>query len=110
MGNDNRDHPELPADESRDPSALVASILREVDTANAYVVELQDAVSVKDRQRITAIKAELNQAWSSAQGAIAKLERLSGRREVVARAALQQSQESARATFDELWRLVRSAN
>jgi hypothetical protein len=109
MGNDSSDRPKLPG-ENRNPSTFVACILREVDTANAYIVELRDAISVRDRRRIATLKTELNQTWSSAQGAIANLERISGKHEVVARAALHQSQESARTTFAELWKLVTGSN
>lgn len=38
--------------DGRYASELVVCILREVDSANAYVVELGDAVDRKDRQRI----------------------------------------------------------
>ena len=87
-------------------SELVACILREVDTANAYVLELGDAVSRADRQRAATLKVEVDVAWKNAEAAIVGLERLSGRRETVARAALQQSQVSARSISAELWKLV----
>lgn len=110
MGNDNGDRCKSSKIESGEASGLVVCILREVDTANAYMVELRDAVSREDRQRIAVIKADLHAAWTNAQGAISKLEQLSKQCETVARAALLQSQESARHIFDELWRLVRDGS
>ena len=89
-------------------SDLVVCILREFDTATACVVELRDAVSREDRQRIGVLKADVNAAWKKAEAAIAKLERLSGRREVVARAALEHSQASARSVSTELCKLVKN--
>ena len=87
-------------------SELAASVLRGVDTATALIVALREAVSREDRQRIAVLKADLNSAWTGAQSAIDKLEQLSGRREIVARAALMQSQESARGICADVWKLV----
>ena len=92
--------------DGRYASELVVCILREVDSANAYVVELGDAVDRKDRQRIAELKTDLNAAWKNADAAIVKLEKLSGKCETVARAALAQSRASARGVSAELWKLV----
>lgn len=107
MGNDDGDHC---SGKTQRASDLVIRILREVDTADAYVLELRDAVSRQDRQQIPTLKAELNAAWKNAELAIGHLEQLSGHREVVARAALTQSQAKARSVSSELWKLVTSAN
>lgn len=93
--------------ESTAPSDLVVCFMREVDTANAYVIELQDAVARKDRRRCATAKAALHDAWTNAQGALTKLEQLSGHREVHARVLLEQSQASARRALDALWDFVR---
>jgi hypothetical protein len=93
--------------ESIAPSDLVVCFMREVDTANAYVIELQDAVARKDRRRCATTKAALHDAWTNAQGALTKLEQLSGHREVHARVLLEQSQASARPALDALWELVK---
>jgi hypothetical protein len=87
-------------------SELVACILREVDAANAYVLELRDAVSRAERQRAATLRVDVDAAWNDAERVIARLERLSGRREQVARAVLLQSQTSARSALSELWLLV----
>ena len=96
--------------ESTAPSDLVVCFMREVDTANAFVTELEDAVARKDRRRCAAAKAGLHDAWKNARGAITRLEQLSGHREVHARRLLEQSQSSARAALDALWEFVRKPN
>lgn len=107
MGNDDGDRCN---GEKQQASDLVIIILREVDTANAFALELRDAVSREDRQRIPVLKAKVNAAWKKAEAAIGNLERLSGRREVVARAALSHSQAMARTVSTELWKLVTGTN
>jgi hypothetical protein len=104
MGNDDGDR--CRGDKTQGASDLVACILREVDAANARLVELRDAVSRADRQRAARLKVDVNAAWLNAEAAITKLERLSGQRETVARAALKQSQASARSISAALWKLV----
>ena len=106
MGNDNGDRCKTSESKTHAASELVACILREVDTANAYVLELGDAVSRADRQRAATLKVEVDVAWKNAEAAIVGLERMSGRRETVARGALRQSQVSARSISTELWKLV----
>ena len=96
--------------ESTAPSDLVVCFLREVDTANAYVTELQDAVAREDRWRCAAVRVALHDAWMNAQRALTRLEQLSGHREVHARELLQQSQVAARAALDGLWALVTKSN
>jgi hypothetical protein len=110
MGNEGGDRGETRNGKEREASTIVACILREVDHANAYVVELREAVSCGDGLRAATVKAELDTAWKNAQSAIARLEQLSGRREIVARAALAQSQVSARGVSIELWKLVTSGS
>lgn len=107
MGNDDGDRCNGKRQRASD---LVVCILREVDTADAFILELRDAVSRQDRQRIPVLKAELNTAWKKAETAIGNLEQISGRRETVARAALTQSQAKARSVSAELWKLVTSTN
>lgn len=110
MGNDNGDRCKTSERASRDPSELVSTILREVDAAHAYVVELANAVTRADRRRAATLRADVNTAWTNAGAAIARLEQLSGRREIVARAALEHSQTAARPVFAALWQLVMSGN
>src|SRR5262245_55677528 len=96
--------------ESTAPSDLVVCFMREVDTANAFVTELKDAVARRDCKRCATAKAGLHDAWTNAQGAITRLEQLSGHREIHARRLLEQSQSSARAVLDALWEFVRKPN
>lgn len=96
--------------ENTAPSDLVVCFLREVDTANAFVIELADAVARKDRRRCAAAKAGLHDAWKSARRAITRLEQLSGHSEPHARALLEQSQVSARPALDALWAFVRKSS
>jgi hypothetical protein len=106
MGNDRRDRYRPTHSETLAASDLIACILREVDTANAHVSDLGDAVAREDRKRCATIKATLHTAWSNAHGALTKLEQLSGQREVHARALIEQSEASARPTLDALWAFV----
>jgi hypothetical protein len=107
MGNDDGDRYKSTHSQTVAPSDLVACFLREVDTANAYVIDLGDAVARQDPRRCATIKAGLHNAWTEARGALTSLEQLSGQREVHARALLEQSEASARKTLDALWELVR---
>jgi hypothetical protein len=107
MGNDKGDRCKETYGQSIAPSDLVAWFLRDVDTANAYVSDLGEAVEHKDRKRCATIKAALHNAWTGARTALTKLEQISGRREVHARALLEQSESSARKILDALWEFVR---
>lgn len=107
MGNDNGDRCRSTQIETVAPSDLVNRILRGVDTANAYVIDLKDAVAREDRKRCATVKAALHDAWTEAQTALTRLEKLSGQHEVHARTLLEQSKASARATLDALWAFVR---
>src|SRR5690348_13147727 len=108
MGNDEGDRDKTTHTQRIAPSDLVVRFLREVDTANAYVIELTDAVARKDRKRCATLKAALHIAWTNARTAMAGLELQSGQREVHARTLLEQSEASARTTLDALWAFVRN--
>jgi hypothetical protein len=107
MGNDNGDRCRSTFSQDISPSDVVACFLREVDTANAYVKDLGEAVARRDPRRCATLKAALHNAWTEARGALTRLEKMSGHREVHARALLEQSQASARMTLDALWEFVR---
>lgn len=109
MGNDNGVRCKSTHSETIAASELILCILREVDTANAYVSDLEAAVARQDRKGCATIKAALHTAWTAAQGALMKLERLSGQREVHARALIEQSEASARPILDALWAFVRKS-
>lgn len=107
MGDDSGTRCKSTYSEITTASDCVVCFMREVDTANAYVVDLRDAVARKDQKRCATIKAALHDAWTNARGSLTRLEQLSGQREVHARALLEQSEALARAVLDALWELVR---
>ena len=105
MGKDNGEGHKATHNQTR-PSDLIACILREVDTANAFVTDLRDAVERKDKTRCAATKAALHVAWTEARGALTRLEQVSGHPEVHARELIEQSQTSARPVLDALYSFV----
>jgi len=61
MGKDNGEGCKSTHNQTR-ASDLIACFLREVDTANAYVTDLRDAVARKDQTRCATTKAALHVA------------------------------------------------
>lgn len=92
--------------ESSAAHTLVAVILRGIDVAHDYVIELRAALTAQDCDRIVTIKTKLQATWSEVQVAIARLEQLSGVAQIHAREALRLSQESARDYFAQIHALM----